>query len=212
MGGEEMGMDQLVPLIPHLNNVGISPADQTGTGHFNVWRNSFAAEHLPRGRVSVHGVPFDFPGHRNGEPDNIRCAGQYVTVPSGRYDWIYVLAAAERRAEDEIALHFQDGDVDFEPLRVSDFWHAVGAFGERSAFVSPVMHYPHHVQRNVEAMLWQQRVPVTRRAPLTAFRLPDNIAIHVFAATLRTSSEPAGPSGPAEPAEPAEPVESEDNG
>ena len=47
------------------------------------------------------------------------------------------------------------------------------------------MHYPHHVQPNVPARLWEQRVPVTRRAVLTALRLPRNPAVHVFAITLR---------------------------
>jgi hypothetical protein len=183
-----VGRDVAVPLDGHLNNVGATSRRDTGSGAFNVWGNSFAAEHLPpRGPVVADGVRFDFPAAGTGEPDNVRCAGQLVEVPPGAYDWLYVLAAAERRAEDEVALHFEDGEVDFESLRVSDFWAAEPAFGERAAFESPVMHYPRHVQPDVPARLWAQRVPVTRRATLEAIRLPRNVAIHVFALTLRRS-------------------------
>jgi hypothetical protein len=179
-----------VSLAAHLDNVGVSSAGDTGSGAFNVWGNSFPAECLPApGRVHVGGVAFELPAVGTGEPDNVRCEGQYVTVPPGAYDWIYVLAAAERRAEDEVALHFEEGFVDFEALRVSDFWAAPPAFGERTAFASAAMHYPHHVQPDVPAMLWQQRIPVTRRAVLTGLRLPRNLAVHVFAVTLLASED-----------------------
>jgi hypothetical protein len=181
-----------ITLTRHLNNVGISPADRTSAGEFNVWGNSFPAEHLPSARrVTVYGVPFEFPDSSRSVPDNIRCAGQFIDVPPGQYDWIYLLAAAERRAEDELALHFADGQVDFEALRISDFWNAPPAFGERQAYACPVMHYPHHVQPAVAAMLWQQRIPVTRRDILTGLRMPRNVAIHVFAVTLYASLDSA---------------------
>jgi hypothetical protein len=182
--------DVPVPLAAHLNNVGATPAGDTARGRFNVWGNSFAAEHLPPpGLLVVDGVWFDFPAAGTGGSDNVRCESQHVGVPPGAYDWIYLLAAAERRAEDEVALHFAGGEVDFEALRVSDFWAAEPAFGERLAVETPVMHYPRHVQPNVPARLWAQRIPVTRRATLEAIRLPRNVAVHVFALTLRRRQE-----------------------
>ncbi len=105
-------------------------------------------------------------------------------MTSGRYDWLYVLAASERRAEDELALYFADGSVDFEMLRVSDFWAAEAAFGEPVGFESATMHYPRHVQHGVQARVWLERVPVTRMAVLDEPQLPKNIAMHIFAATL----------------------------
>jgi hypothetical protein len=175
-----------VDISGHRNNTAISSATETRTGAFNVWGNSFAAEYLPGGGnlVDVAGVPFRFPPVCEG-PDNVRCAGQFLTVPAGRYDWVHVLAAAERRCEDTVELNFGDGSVDAEPLRVSDFWAAPAWFGEIKAFESPVMHYPHHVQRGVSAVMWAQRVPVTRRADLAGVRLPRNVAVHVFAVTLQ---------------------------
>ena len=175
-----------VDLSGYRNNTAISAATETRAGEFNVWGNSFAAEYLPAGEslVQVAGVPFRFPPVCAG-PDNVRCAGQFLRVPAGRYDWIHVLAAAERRCEDTVELNFDDGSVDAEPLRVSDFWAAPAWFGELKAFESLVMHYPHHVQRGVSAVMWAQRVPVTRRADLIGILLPRNVALHVFALTLQ---------------------------
>jgi hypothetical protein len=178
------GLLQL-PLEPHFNNTAITSAAGTGDGRFNVWGNSLPAEHLPAGaEVTVAGVSFRFPPAGGGRPDNLRCEGQLVPVAAGRYDWLYLLAASERRTEDAVALHYADGSVDLESLRVSDFWAAPAWFGEVEAFRCPVMHYPHHVQTGVPALLWCQRVPVTRLAELAGVRFPRNLAVHVFAATL----------------------------
>lgn len=175
-----------VDISGYRNNTAISAATETKAGEFNVWGNSFAAEYLPAGRSVVHvdGVPFEFPPVCDG-PDNVRCARQFIRVLEGRYDWVHVLAASERRCEETVELHFADGSVDAEPLRVSDFWAAPAWFGEVKAFESPVMHYPHHVQRGVPAVMWAQRVPVTRRAGLTGILLPRNVAVHIFAVTLQ---------------------------
>lgn len=181
-----------VDIAGHRNNTAISAATETRAGAFNVWGNSFAAEYLPAGGSLVHvaGVPFRFPPVCDG-PDNIRCAGQFLAVPAGRYDWLHLLTAAERRCEDTVEMHYTDGSVDGEALRVSDFWAAPAWFGEVKAFESLVMHYPHHVQRGVSAVMWAQRVPVPRRAELAGVRLPRNVAVHVFAATLQRSEEEA---------------------
>jgi hypothetical protein len=174
-----------VDLRPYLNNVGVTTIVDTGSGHFNVWRNSFAAEDLPEreSRTVVGPITFQLPNLGSTEPDNVRCDRQYIPVPPGHFDWLYVLGAAERRVEDLVALHFADGAVDFEPLRLTDFWAAPPAFGETLAFET-VMHYPQHVQFGVPARMWCQRVPVVRRARLTGVRLPANAAAHIFAATL----------------------------
>lgn len=197
MGATELSASVTLRFLPvllaeHFNNLAISPASDTSSAGFNVWGNSYPAAHLPApgSRTSVAGVPFDFPERGLGG-DNVRCAGQLIPLPPGRYDWVHLLAAAERRTEDTAALHFEDGDVDFEALRVSDFWAAPARFGERRAFVTPEMHYPHHIQSGVSALMWSQRVPVTRCQRLHAIRLPRNVAIHVFAMTLQSAGQEA---------------------
>lgn len=182
---------RIIDLSPHLNNVGTSTAAGTEVGRFNVWGNSFAEKNLPApgSDVVIDAVRFRLPPIGSAGPDNVRCAGQYLELEphDGLADWLYLLASAERRVEDEVALHFADGAVDFEPLRVSDFWAAPPVFGETKAFET-LMHYPHHTQFGVPAAIWCQRVPVTRRAPLVGIGLPRNVAVHIFAATLRLAS------------------------
>jgi hypothetical protein len=187
--GRRTATIELSPLAldAHCNNVALTFADELDRGLFNVWRNSAPAEHVPSGQeIEVAGIPFRLPAKVAGRPDNVRCEGQLVAVPTGRYDWIHLLCASERRTEDALLLHFADGAVDREWLRVSDFWSAPAHFGEALAIATPVMHYPHHVQARVSAKVWAQRVPVTRRAALRQVRLPRNVAIHVLAMTLES--------------------------
>lgn len=186
----------LLDLSATYNRIAITSADALASGNFNVWGNSFPAELLPTGgsNVDVLGVPFQFPPITAGQPNSVDCRGQFLSVPCDRYDWMYLLAAAERRAEDVMYLHYSDGTVDSTWLRVSDFWpDAPAHFGEQVAFRPPHTHYPHHVQRNLAPTIWRQRVAISRTVPLCAVRLPENIAIHIFAATLLRTWEPASP-------------------
>lgn len=178
-----------VDLGGHFDNRGITPRSELDRGGFNIWDNTFPAEDLPRpgGTVRVGDVPFLFPAPNEDDRDNLRCAGQVIDLPAGRYDWLYLLATAERRSEDVITLHYADGSVDPEWLRVSDFWAETPAhFGEQAHLRCRSLHYPRHVQGNMEPTIWRTRVPVPREVDLSAVRLPDNVAIHIFALTLVT--------------------------
>ncbi|MBU8858606.1 MULTISPECIES: hypothetical protein [unclassified Micromonospora] len=180
-----------VPLTEHFDNVGFTQPDQLSSGAFNIWGNTFPADELPPGpEVRLDGVPFLIPAAPVGSPDNLRCAGQLVAVPPGRYDWVRLLCAAERRTEDRVWLHYTDGTIDPEWLRVSDFWpETAPRFGESLAFRFSRMHYPRHVDRRMKPAIWSQRLPITRAAELAAVRLPDNPAIHLFAMTLVPPSD-----------------------
>jgi hypothetical protein len=176
-----------VDLAPHANCVGIEPSARPGSGAFNIWYNTFPAEDLPAARslVRVGGVPFRFPLAGDAEPDNIRCRGQRIALDGSRADWLHVLAAAERRSEDVLTVHYADGTNRPQWLRVSDFWPETAArFGEQLAFRTSSMLYPNHVDRRMPPAIWRQRVPLTARERAVAVTLPDNPAIHLFAATL----------------------------
>lgn len=185
----------VLDLSSHFNNDAIAYATNLRDGGFNVWGNTYPAEALPPSLsvVDVLGVPFRFPPKEDGHLNNVVCAAQYVEVPEGRYDWIYVLAAAERCAEDVVYVHYADGAVDPEWLRISDFWpDSPARFGEVPAFRPPALNYPRHVQRDLSPIMWRQRVPVTRERPLVGFTLPENDAIHILAATVwRSPASPA---------------------
>jgi hypothetical protein len=176
-----------VELTGLFDNVGIAASRWPTVGGFNVWANTFPAEELPEpgSIVDVGGVTFRFPAAATGEPDNIRCRGQAVAVPAGRHDWIYALAAAERRSEDEVQLHYADGRIRRQWLRVSDFWPQTPArFGELVAFRCDRMLYPRHSQPNMAPVIWRCRIPVTIAGAVRTLVLPDNPAIHVFALTV----------------------------
>ena len=179
-----MVMSVPIDLTTWCNNRGISRADELDRGAFNAWGNSFPAEELPAAgsRFTVGAIPFVFAG--GGDVDNVRCARQLVIVEPARYDWLYLLAAAERRTEDSVYLHYADGSVDPEWLRVSAFWpEQPPRFGEQAALRCTSMHYPRHVQRGFGPTIWRERVPVTREVALAAIRLPDNPSLHLFALT-----------------------------
>ncbi|HEY1354080.1 MAG TPA: hypothetical protein VGF67_31095 [Ktedonobacteraceae bacterium] len=184
----------VLDLSAYWNNDGISYAHNRADGWFNVWGNTFPAEALPASgsMVQVAGVPFRFPRKEDGQQNNVCCCGQIVPVPPACYDWIYVLAASERRAEDLVYLHYASGGGDYEWLRISDFWPETAArFGEIEAFRAPALHYPRHTQDNMRPVIWCQRIPVTRQQePLTRLCFPENIAIHLFALTLLRRCSP----------------------
>ncbi|MEW2500991.1 hypothetical protein AB0878_10960 [Amycolatopsis sp. NPDC047767] len=182
----------MIDLGRHFDGTGVQPEGTPGDYGFNVWRNTFPAEELPpAGSVrEVAGVPFAFPAPNSAGADNVRCRGQLVEVPAGRYDWLYLLGAAERRTEDEVELHHAGGTVRRSWLRMSDFWPETPArFGEPLAFCTTGLRYPRHTQAGHSPSIWQQRVAIAEPDPLVALRLPDNPAMHVFALTAVADEE-----------------------
>lgn len=177
----------LISIDDLLNNRATTSVTELGLGRLNAWGNSFPAEELPEpgAVVEIAGIPFVWP-HADAEGDNVRSEGQVIGIPPGRYDWIYLLAASERRSEDTIWVHYDDGHAD--PLRfgVSDFLDGTPAFGEQPAFRTDQMHYPHHVQQNLPTTMWLSRVGMPRNGCAQALRLPRLVALHVFAITLVT--------------------------
>lgn len=86
----------------------------------------------------------------------VPCDGQLLKVPLGRYDWVHALAIGGGSGEEtELLLHYVDG-VDPEWLRLTPAVDAPTA----------------------------ARVPVARRSPLRAVRLPAEPALHLHALTL----------------------------
>ncbi|MFF8725812.1 hypothetical protein ACF073_04895 [Streptomyces sp. NPDC015171] len=176
----------VVDLDPYLDNVALTSRRNLRNGRMNVWGNSLPTETVPTGLWTVGGIPFSAKADRDSGPDNIRCDGQFLPLPAAPAEWLHLLAASERRCEETVHLHYASGAVDPEWIRVSDFWPAQARFGETLAARSPALHYPHHRQQDLAGQLWAVRVPVTRREPLRALRLPVNPALHIFALTVET--------------------------
>jgi alpha-mannosidase len=62
-------------------------------GNFDGKKNSYAAELIPD-TLSVDGVKFCFGPRGNKENNALRCKGNKITLPSGSYSKIYILAAS----------------------------------------------------------------------------------------------------------------------
>lgn len=174
-----------VDLGPFANNIALTTPQNLHHGSMNVWGNSLPTAILEAAACNSR-VPFDVLPADGVRYDNVRCEGQFVHLPVQQADWIHVLAASERRCEEEVFVHYASGAVDTEWLRVSDFWHAEAHFGEQLVVRKWPMHYPHHRQLNLAGQIWGVRVPVTRGEPLSAVRLPDNPALHIFALSLES--------------------------
>ena len=181
-----IGVDDL------LNNRAVTSVSDLARGQLNVWGNSFPAAELPTpGTLAeVDGIPFAWPNGRS-DGDNVRCEGQLIDLPPEQYDWIYLLAASERRSEDTLWVYYDDGHADPLRLGVSDFLDGTAAFGERPAFRTERMHYPHHVQQGLSTTMWLARAGMPRRGRAGALRLPRLVALHVFAITLMTGTDEA---------------------
>jgi hypothetical protein len=182
----------MVDLAAACDNQGLQPPGTHGNGAygFNIWSNTFPAEQLPApgSIVDVAGVPFAFPV-AGADGDNIRCRGQRIPLPAGRFDWIYTLGAAERRTEDEVELHYADGRMRRSWWRMSDFWPEVPVrFGEPLAVRTTCLRYPWHTQQDHAPAIWQQRIPIACPDPLAAVVLPDNPAMHLFALSLASDA------------------------
>ena len=176
-----------VDLSRRFDGFGITSADNPGAGSFDASGHSFPAEDLPSGPalVDVGGIVFRFPDAELGQPDNLRCRGQRLELPVGLYDWIYVLAASERRSEDVLVLQHAGGGTSRQWLRVSGFWpESEARFGESLAFRCRALHSRTGAQRTMAPSIWRARVGVPVRRPLRALWLPENPAIHLFALTL----------------------------
>lgn len=175
----------LLELDDVFDNDSISWATDPGDGAFNVWGNTLPAEGFPPAREhELAGVPLRLPPLDDGVANALVCRRQLLELEPRRCDWIHALAASERRTEDVVQLHYADGSVDPEWLRVSDFWPSSARFGELEALRFDVMHYPRHVQPRVQGRVWLTRIPVPRRCDLRAIRLPENVAMQLFALTL----------------------------
>ncbi|GGL99387.1 hypothetical protein [Micromonospora yangpuensis] len=94
-------------------------------------------------------------------PDAVPLAGQLMSLPPGRYDWLYLRIdqTAPQPGAETVWLHYADAvDPETLPLPAGRGTH---------------------------------RVPVTRRAVLTGVRLPDVPTARILAATLVTSASEA---------------------
>lgn len=167
--------------------MGIAAGHTSAGAAFNIWGNAFPADDLPPPGTPVRlgGSWFWMPPADRDRPDHLRCRGQRIALDGQPIDWIYLLAAAERRTEDPVRLSYADGGVRPQWLRVSDFWpETAPRFGESLAVRCRRLIYPRHSQAGMAPAIWTQRIGVAVPDGVVAMTVPDNPAVHLFAVTL----------------------------
>lgn len=175
-----------VSLGSFFNNEGIG--SWPGEANFDGSGYSYPATQLPAGgRITVSGVPYQFPGNGQGASDNVSAYGQTISVTPGKYHQVYLLAAASwGPVSGAFAIRYADGSTTTANITVAD-WLAGSSGGLRAPYRyggpngydgNPV--YIHVISITLDA---------TRTA--TALILPwyqggpyQNGRIHVFAVTL----------------------------
>ena len=101
-----------------FNNDGISTDANPGDGNFDGGGWTFAAELLPQavqqngGPVRINDVDYDFGSPADGQLNNVESDGQVITLPTGTYDELSILATAHNGdVQKEATLAYNDGST-----------------------------------------------------------------------------------------------------
>lgn len=123
---------KLTPLhsqsVPLHYDLATASNDDTKTvgGGFDGEGNALPAEMLPT-QMMYHGVRFDLAGAKTGTPNALVARGQTITLPAGKYNRVYVLAAST--GGDQKAT-FTVGDTRSD-LTVQDWGGFIGQWNTR---------------------------------------------------------------------------------
>jgi alpha-L-fucosidase 2 len=179
------GQTVTVDLTAALDNDAITSEFYLGDGDFDGAGGTYPAAQLPQtGRTTDDGIPFEFVNGSEGTPNNVVPAGQQITVPSGRYATLHVLAAADNgNANSTLTVTYADGTAQV-PLRITD-WRAAPAFGETQAIRTSQMH-TRSGPSDVRLSIFHQKIALDPDRELTTLTLPAAATPrpHVFAVTL----------------------------
>ncbi len=177
-----------VQLSSYFDNDGISSASARG-GSFDGSGYTFPAEELPPGgRVTVAGVPYEFPGSAAGSANNVVARGQRIALPPGRYSAAHLLAASSYGdTNGAITAHYADGTTSAATVTVPD-WYSGG-----TGALTPSFRYrpdgardPHQVHiYAIQAALDSSREVTGLTLPATALPAPERASMHVFALSVQ---------------------------
>ncbi len=181
-----------------FNNDGISTDANPGDGNFDGGGWTFAAELLPQavqqngGPVRINDVDYDFGSPADGQLNNVESDGQVVTLPTGTYDELSILATAHNGdVQKEATLAYNDGSTVQVPLRFTD-WAVTPKFGEEIAIDMPYRHNGGG-DTSPRVMIFTQRIPLEAGKQPDTLTLPADPKLHVFAVSGVRGEEPAPP-------------------
>lgn len=166
------------------------------TKNFDGDGNAYPAEQMPVAglhRLGSEQVPFQLPGSRADEFDNVAATGQQLPLPAGADgNRLYLLAARAQGARGtDIGFQLADGKTEFRAFNLND-WKVNPSRNNPSddevGLVIPYQHMRGDLLATAPKM-WIVAVPLPKGA--TGLILPRDPKIHFFAATVAT--KPAAP-------------------
>jgi alpha-L-fucosidase 2 len=179
------GSTVTVDLATVLNSDGITSEFYQGDGDFDGAGNTYPATQLPQtGQATDDGTTFEFVNGSEGTPNNVIPGGPAITVPSGRYATLHLLAASDNgNTSSTLTVTYADGTAQV-PLRVTD-WRTPPQFGETEAVITNQMHARTGTSA-VRLSIFHVRIPLDPARELTAITLPNATKPrpHLFAVTL----------------------------
>ncbi|MEV4314430.1 Tat pathway signal sequence domain protein [Actinocrispum sp. NPDC049592] len=168
-----------------LNSDAITSEFFPGDGDFDGAGNTYPAAQLPQtGQAADDGIGFVFVNGSEGTPNNVIPDGKPITVPSGRYSTLHLLAASDNGNTDgSLTVTYADGTAQV-PLQITD-WRTSPAFGETEAVRTSQMH-TRTGPVNVRLSVFHQKITLDPSRELTSLTLPvaPGPRPHIFAVTL----------------------------
>jgi alpha-L-fucosidase 2 len=177
-----------VDLAAALNNDAITSEFYLGDGDFDGAGNTYPAAQLPQtGQATDDGIPFEFVNGSEGTPNNIVPAAQTITLPTGRYATLHLLAASDGgNTSSTLTVTYADGTAQI-PLRITD-WRTPPAYGETEAIRTSQMH-SRSGPSAVRLSIFHQKLTLDASRELVSLTLPATAKPrpHIFAITLEKS-------------------------
>jgi alpha-mannosidase len=151
--------------------------------------NGYPAESLPTAGVCRLGskqVPFNLPGSRPNQFDNVVASGQSLRLPAdANGNMLYLLAARSKGARGtDIGFLLADGTTEFRAFDLNDWKNNTPMSTSADNEIGLMVPYPRARAANMAnaPKLWIARVPVSKGA--IGLILPRDPKVHFFAATL----------------------------
>ncbi|MEU7895794.1 NPCBM/NEW2 domain-containing protein [Nonomuraea sp. NPDC049152] len=196
--------------VPHkslaaaFDNVGISDDADVAKGNIDGGGSSFSRQRLaaagltPGVAVQVQGAPFTWPDTEPGHPDNVSGHAQTFALAGQGNTLAFLGTGTSGSAAGALTVHYADGSAEQRSLGFAN-WCCLdpAAYGSKIAFSTRGKNTAAGPNQfpNVDYRVFHNAVRINPAKRVVAVTMPDNGAVHVFAATVTSVALPSAPKG-----------------
>jgi len=149
-----------------------------------LYPSGYYTAQVGAGEASNHAVSFLYPSVREGLPNVVACTGQTISLPSGRYKALHLLAAASGGAPVTANFGLQfDRDSQPVPVSIADWGAAPTGAGVSPAFTA-AYRYTDAGIKPLPTTLGDYTLRLDGSRKLTGLTLPNNKDIKIVAISL----------------------------